>query len=169
MLTLVLRFLHIVGGAIWVGGVFILAFFIFPAIRASGPAGGAVMRQVAGVRKLPEFLAIIGWVTVLSGITLYVRNTMGSTNGWGGTRAGITFAVGGTVALIALLVGTFYNRPLAEKMSAVGAELQGAGAPPPANLVAEMARLQEAFQKASWILSVALIVAVMAMSIARYL
>lgn len=168
MLTLVLRFLHVVGGALWVGGVSILAFFIFPAIRASGPAGGAVMRQVAGVRKLPEFLAILGWVTVLSGITLYIRDTMGGANGWGGTPMGITFAVGGTIALVALLVGTFYNRPLAAKMTALGAQLQGAGTPPPADLVAEMARLQDAFQKASWAVSIALIAAVMAMSIARY-
>ncbi|MEP7346421.1 MAG: hypothetical protein ABI877_14215, partial [Gemmatimonadaceae bacterium] len=121
MVTILLRLLHVVLGILWVGGAFLVAFFLFPAIRASGPGGGVVMREIAGVRKMPVFLAIIAWITVLSGIALYMRNSMGS-NGWPGSRSGITFAIGGILAIIAVLVGTFWNRPVAEKMVAVGAQ-----------------------------------------------
>jgi hypothetical protein len=169
MLTILLRLLHVVFGAVWVGAAFVVAFFLFPSIRASGPAGGAVMRQIAGVRKMPVYLMIIGWTTVLSGLTMYLRNSLGANSAWGGTPAGITYAVGGTLAIIAILLGTFWNRPTAERMTAVGAQLQSAGAPPPANLVSEMARLQDTFSKASTIVAVLVLGAVAAMSIARYL
>ena len=169
MLTLILRLLHVVLGAIWVGAAFVVAFFLFPSIRASGPAGGAVMRQIAGVRRMPVYLTIIGWTTVLSGLAMYLHNSMGADNAWGGTAAGITYAVGGTLAIIAIMLGTFWNRPTAEKMSALGAKLQSAGTPPPADMVSEMTRLQDTFSKASTIVAVLVLGAAAAMSVARYL
>ena len=169
MLTIVLRLLHVVAGAIWVGAAFVVAFFLFPAIRASGPAGGVVMRQVAAVRKLPIVLTIMGWIAVLSGFALYARDSMGDSNGWSASPAAITFGAGGLLSLIAILLGTFWNRPVAAKMAAVGAALQGAGSPPPTHLVSEMARLQESFAKASKIVAVLLIGTAIAMSVARYL
>ena len=169
MVTILLRLLHIVLAVLWVGGAFVLAFFLFPSIRASGPAGGVVMREIAGVRKMPIYLTVIGWISALSGIALYAHNSMGPNNPWSGSRSGITFGVGGLLAIIALLIGTFWNRPIAAKMVAVGAQLQGAGTPPPANLVSEMARLQETLGRALTIVAVLLVGAAIAMSIARYL
>ena len=169
MLTIVLRLLHVVLGAIWVGAAFVVAFFLFPSIRSSGPAGGAVMRQIAGVRKMPVYLTIIGWVTVLSGLTMYLRDSLGANSAWGRSPAGITYGVGGTLAIVAIMLGTFWNRPTADKMTALGAKLQSAGTPPPADLVSEMTRVQDTFSKASKIVSVLVLGAAAAMSIARYL
>ena len=41
------RLLHIVAGAFLVGIAIFNAFFLFPAIKAAGPAGGQVMGRVA--------------------------------------------------------------------------------------------------------------------------
>lgn len=169
MLTIVLRLLHIVLGILWVGGAFFVAYFLFPSIRASGPAGGIVIREIAAVRKMPIYLAIIGWVSALSGLALYARNAMGTNNGWSGSRSGMTFGIGGLLAIIALLVGTFWNRPVADKVVAKGAQIQAAGTPPPANLVSEMAALQESLGRALTVVAVLLVCAAIAMSIARYL
>ena len=169
MVTILLRILHVVTGALWVGAVFVVTFFLLPSIRASGPSGGVVMRQLVGVRKLPIVILILGWISILSGLTLYLRDSMGGTNGWNGSPTGIIFGIGGLLGLIGGLVGTFWTRPVATRMAAVGAELQGAGTPPPANLVAEMARLQESTAKASKTTAFFLIGAVFAMSIARYM
>ena len=169
MLTLLLRLLHVGGGVVWVGGVVVTTFFLFPAARATGPSGAVVMRQLAGVQKFPIFMMVVGLVTVLSGITLFMRNAMGDNNQWGGTTAGITFSVGGLLALIALVIGMVRNRPLAAKMADVGAQLQGAGTPPPANLVAEMTRLQDSLHTASIVVAYLLLGATAAMSVARYL
>ena len=47
-LLIVLRLLHIVLGVFWVGAVVFIAFLLFPSVRESGPAGGAVMQRLMG-------------------------------------------------------------------------------------------------------------------------
>jgi hypothetical protein len=58
--------LHIVATTLWAGTAILIAGFLMPAIRAAGPGGSAVMRQLTVVRKLPEILATVGIVAILS-------------------------------------------------------------------------------------------------------
>ena len=37
---IVLRIIHIVAGAFWVGGAVTTAFFLLPTVKATGPVGG---------------------------------------------------------------------------------------------------------------------------------
>ncbi|MBA3495855.1 MAG: hypothetical protein H0T86_01975, partial [Gemmatimonadales bacterium] len=43
IVTLVLRLLHILGGSLWVGVAFLMAGFVIPTFRETGPAGGRFM------------------------------------------------------------------------------------------------------------------------------
>src|SRR5437867_5248166 len=72
-LLYVLRLLHIMAAIFWVGGVMLVAWFILPSVRALGPGGAPMMNQLVQTRKLPLRLLISGWVTVLSGLILYIR------------------------------------------------------------------------------------------------
>lgn len=169
MVTIVLRLLHVVLGAVWTGAALVVAAFLFPSVRASGPAGGAVMRQIAGVRKMPVFLMIIGWITVIAGFALYGIDSMGSPDAWTGSRMGIAYGGGGLIATVALLIGTFWNRPLAGRMGELGAKMQTGGGPPPPELAAEMQRLQASFSTASTTVATMLVAATALMAVARYL
>ena len=46
-----LRVVHVLAGAFWVGAVTFIAAFLVPAVTALGPVGGQVMEQVIQVRK----------------------------------------------------------------------------------------------------------------------
>ncbi|MFN8570795.1 MAG: hypothetical protein U0132_01985 [Gemmatimonadaceae bacterium] len=167
MLTIALRLLHVVAGAIWTGGAVIIASYVVPSIQAAGPAGGAVMREIAFVRKLPIHMTILGFITVLAGFALYGLNARGT--GWGGTNTGMTFGIGGLFGLTALLLGAFWSRPTANKIAALGAKMQSAGSPPPAALMQEMQGLQATLGKALRVVALCAVLAAVAMSVARYL
>ncbi|MFN8581141.1 MAG: hypothetical protein U0163_09220 [Gemmatimonadaceae bacterium] len=166
MLIIVLRLLHVVAAVLWTGGAVVVAAFLVPSVLAAGPAGGVVMREIVGVRKLPVQLTILGWITVLAGFALYGIDMRGSA--WGGTMAGMIFGVGGVCGLIALLIGTFWSRPVAARLMALGSQMASAGSPPPAPLVAEVQGLQSSLAKATKAVALFAVLAAIAMSVARY-
>ena len=45
-LVIVLRLIHVVAGALWVGMVTFATYFLQPALQESGPEGGKVMAAV---------------------------------------------------------------------------------------------------------------------------
>ena len=51
-----LRVLHIVGGAFWVGTAVFIAAFLGPSLRAAGPAAGPIMSYLTQVRRLPIWM-----------------------------------------------------------------------------------------------------------------
>jgi uncharacterized membrane protein len=61
------RAVHILAGAAWVGGSIMYLFVVLPALRLAGPAP-AVAAQIAGLFKKLSTLCI--WVLVLSGAYL---------------------------------------------------------------------------------------------------
>src|SRR6185503_4710940 len=95
-----LRLIHVLFGVFWAGTAMFNALFLIPAVRALGPAGGPVMQEIAGKRKLPIYFLGAGVLTVLSGIALFWHDSQGFTNGFMRSRGGMTFAIGGAIALI---------------------------------------------------------------------
>jgi hypothetical protein len=67
---IVLRLIHIVVGAFWVGSLVFIAAFLIPAVRATGPAGGPVMRHLTQVLHLHWYMVTSTWLTLLSGAAL---------------------------------------------------------------------------------------------------
>jgi len=56
--VLALRLLHIGGGVLWAGGVFILAGFIEPTVRALGSDASKFMQRFAGQSGFTQALSI---------------------------------------------------------------------------------------------------------------
>jgi hypothetical protein len=168
LLVVLLRLVHILAGVFWTGSAVMLAFFLFPAVRAAGPAGGSVMQQLMNVRKLPIYLTSAGVLTLLSGLGMYWRNGALSNGAWFATMTARTLGVGAVFAIIAGILGGTTTRKTAMRIAALGAEIQRGGGPPSAAQGAEMAALQAKLSKALHSVAGLLLLAAAAMAVARY-
>jgi uncharacterized membrane protein len=166
--VLLLRLIHILAGVFWVGGFLIFARFVFPAARALGPAAGPFMDQVVRVRKLPVALILSGVLTVLSGLGLYWRDSAGFRPEWMASPTGTVFGIGGLLAIVALTIGITVNAPIAKRLSVLAGQVQAKGGPPTPEQAAEMQRLQKRLGGVLPLVTVLLVLATVAMALARY-
>jgi hypothetical protein len=166
---LILRLLHILFGAFWVGSVLFFARFLLPTVAALGPVAGPVMDHLGRVRKVPQTLLGAGFVTVLSGLALFWRDSGGSQGAWMRSSTGMAFGTGGVLAIIAIVIGLTINMPTAKRLGALMAAVQAGGGPPTPDQVAAMRALQGHLGNALRAVSVLLILATSAMAVARYL
>ena len=164
-LIVVLRLLHIVSGALWVGAVVFTAFFLMPTIAAAGPGGGAFMREF-GKRKIPQFMMSLMGITVLSGAGLMGVIGSRSDGTWFSSPMGRVISIGAAIAIIASVYGSVVNRPVGMRMQQLGAEM-GGGQPTPAQAT-EMQALQAKMAGAARTVALMLLLAVAAMAVARY-
>ena len=164
----VLRILHIAIGVFWVGSVVFLSVFLTPSLRAAGPAGGAVMQQLMGARRMPLWLMGASVITLLSGIGLYWHDSGGFQSAWLASGPGKTFGLGGAIGIVAAVIGMAVNAPTARRLATIVAGAQAAGRPPTADEQATMGRLQARLSSASTVTSIMLVLATMLMAIARY-
>jgi uncharacterized membrane protein len=167
--TLVLRFVHIVGGVFWAGAVFLMVGFIFPTVRETGPQGGRFMQELMQRRRLSVFMNSAAGLTMLSGFILMGRVVAATDGAWMNTRTGMTFAFGGLATIIAAIIGGAFVGRSGQRLAKLGAAIQASGAPPSAEQSAEMGRLQARMGKAMRAVAVLLFIAVTAMATARYL
>jgi hypothetical protein len=166
-LTIVLRLLHILGGIFWVGTMILLAGFLLPTARATGPNGGRFMQHLMLHRRLPVYLGLAALLTVLSGIILYARMAAATHGAWAGSRPGIAYGVGAVAAILAAAVGGPIGSSAGRKMLAVGQAIGPGG--PSAEQQAELARLQGRMALGARIAASLLLVAASAMAVGRYL
>lgn len=162
------RLIHIVSGALWVGAAVFVAFFLLPTIRALGPAGGAVMQQLAQVRKLPVYMMALAILTVLSGIGLYWRDSGGFKGPWMHSGSGVVFGFGGLLAILVVVLGMAVVNPSAKRMGEMAASMRGSGGPPAPEQIAEMQALQVRMARFTGLVAVLLLIATGAMAVARY-
>jgi len=167
-MILLLRLIHILTGVFWVGGILVFARFIFPAARALGPAAGPVMDELVRVRKLPRALLLTGGLTVLSGIGLYWRDSMGFRPEWMATPTGTVFGIGGVLAIVGLVIGLTFNAPTAQRLAALAGRIQAQGGAPTPEQVAEVQRLQQRLGLVLPLVTALLVLATVAMALARY-
>jgi hypothetical protein len=168
-MIILLRLVHIVFGVFWVGTAIFNAIFLLPAIRALGPAGGPVMQEIAGKRKLPIYFLVAGILTVLSGIGLYWRDSAGFTNDFMRSGGGMTFGTGGALAILAVLIGIFIVTPAAKRASALGGAIAAGGKPPSPDQAAEMKALQAKLANMAGLAAGLLTLTAVAMAVARYI
>jgi uncharacterized membrane protein len=166
--VVLLRLIHILSGVFWVGGILVFARFIFPAARALGPAAGPVMDQLVRVRKLPRALILAGVFSVLSGIGLYWRDSMGFRSEWMGTPTAMVFGVGGLLAITALVIGVTVNAPTAQRLAALAGTIQAQGGAPTPEQEAEVTRLQKRLGVVLPLVTALVVLATVAMALARY-
>lgn len=165
---MIFRLVHLVCGILWVGGVAMITWYLLPAVRAVGPSGGAVMRQIAEVRKMPVYLSLMSALTILSGIGLYWRDSAGFSSSWMHSGPGITFGVGGALAILGAIEGMGGSARIGRRLTPLLDRIQKQGGTPTAEDAATLAELQSKLAAASWIALLLLIAAAIAMSVARY-
>jgi hypothetical protein len=158
-LTVVLRLVHIVLGALWVGMFAFITFFLTPAVAEAGPEGGKLMAALQR-RKVMVVLPLLALLTIISGIWLIIH-VYGGMAGLMASHAGQTYATGGTLAIVAFLIGIIVMRPIMMRMVALQ---QNAAANRD-----EIGRLRARSSLITRAVAVLLLVAVSAMAVARYL
>lgn len=166
--VILLRIIHILAGVFWAGGAFALVGFVSPAAAQAGPAGGQFMqRLVLGTRWVLAVSAAAG-LAVLSGLLLYWRASGGLRPEWLSTGTGIAFTIGGLAGVTAMFIGVRVggsSRQLAE----LGKQIGSAGGPPSPEDAARLAALGARLQSLGTVTVTLLVIAVLAMSSARYI
>jgi len=111
-----LRTLHLLAAAFWLGAGATLTLIIFPAIRRSGSAGGAFVAQ-AQRGGLPKFMAAAAGLTILSGIGLYWQwSRLAGGIGAHGT-GGILLMLGAVAGILAAIMGGAILAPTAKQLA----------------------------------------------------
>lgn len=131
-----LRLIHIVIGGFWAGAAILLGWFITPTAREVGP-GAAPLMQALLKRRLTQIMIGSGVVTVLAGLWLFAIRPP-SFQTW----QGYALALGAIAAVVALVLGITLQRPVGQRIKALGDAISSAGGPPTREQGAEMARLQ---------------------------
>jgi uncharacterized membrane protein len=167
MIILVLRLLHILSGAFWYGATMFAARFLMPSLKAVGPAAGPVMAQL-NQRKLSQAMMGAAIVNVLSGVGLMFVVSGGDMGAWMQLNSSKVFATGGTLAILALIVGMVMNPPAAKRMGQIAAAAAKRGGPPTPEEAVELGALEARLRTGSAIVATLLTLAVAAMAVARY-
>jgi uncharacterized membrane protein len=167
----IFRLIHILVGVAWVGSVFLLVTQIQPTAAAIAPAGAPFMFELLGKRRLVERIIGMGVVTVVAGLFLYWRDwhACPSFGDWIGSNFGATLTVGAIAAIAALSIGIAVTRPKVDQMLALMRQIGGSGGAPVPELVAQLGAIQARLRVAARASLVLLVIAVIAMSSARYL
>lgn len=167
-LFLVLRIIHIVSGVLWIGALITLTWFIFPTVMELGPTGGAFMRHIVGVKKMPDHVLRLALTTLAAGLVLMWLDVRGTT-GWMGSRFGMGIGTGATFGIIIILMGMTINVPTAKKLTALSTEIQARGGAPTEAEQAQIKAYQNKLLGALRAASVLGVLAAAAMASARYL
>ena len=159
MLMVILRWVHIVMGAMWIGFAAFGPMFLMPAIEEAGPDGGKVMAALAK-KGLMNFMPMLAIATLVSGFWLYWIVSGGMDAAYMRSRMGMALGTGGTLATVAFLIGMAIVRPAMMQ----AAKLMQAGGDR-----AEIQRMRARAATANRVVAMFLILAVSAMAVARYL
>ncbi len=166
---LIIRVVHIVCGAFWVGAAIMVAGFIEPAVAALGSDGGKFMHRLMGPGRFGVFMTLAGGLTALTGISMLWLNSGTGLSSWLETGYGRSILAGSVAGVIGLVWGLSVNAPTAARLARLGAELPAAGSPPPAAQVAEVSRLQRRLHAGGLVSVILLAISIVAMAAAHYL
>ena len=156
-------------GVFWVGAAVMIAGFLEPNARALGPDASKFMQRLVGQMRLTDYILLAAFLNVLSGIWLYWTISGGFQVAWIISTIGLTFTIGGLLAIVALIIGLVVTKPTLTRIGNLGQSIQAGGGPPKPEQMAEMQMLQLRLRRAGRIGTTLLVIAVIAMSVARYL
>jgi len=168
LVFLVLRIVHVLLAALWLGSVALLVLFVFPASKEAGAAAAAMMGAIAR-RGLNRFMGALGGVTVLTGIYLYWRFTGGFTPELSATRGAMVFGTGGIAGILAVIIGGAVAGRNAARMEALGGKAMALPeGPERAGLMAQAAAARDRAFTGARIVLVLQMIALGCMAIGHY-
>jgi len=104
LLFLIIRPLHVLLSAIWIGSAVFTSYLLMPAVDADPPAGGRIMMSL-NRNGLVAFFGSMAGFTVLTGLYLYWRFTGGFGPEASRSHAGLAFGIGGVAGTLAAVIG----------------------------------------------------------------
>ena len=164
ILTIVLRFLHVVGGAFWFGSSIMMGFFVAPTVAAIGEAGPKFMVHLVMKAKVHTAIAISAGLTALAGIGLYWIDSDGFTSAWTRSGPGVVFGIGAFFGLIGFIFGNILGANI-KKVATISSQIQGK---PTADQMSQIQAAQKTMGTAGPVSSIALILSLICMAVARY-
>lgn len=164
----VLRLIHVLGGAFWVGSAIFTTVFLAPAITSAGPSAGAVWGALQK-RRLMDVLFWVALLTIASGLRLLWITSGGFSSGYLRTPVGHTFAAAGALAIVAFLVAIFVGRPTGMRSGRLAASMASATPEQRPAIAAEMEKLRRRSTISSAVVATLLVLSASGMAVARYL
>lgn len=164
-----LRLAHVVAGASWVGGAFLMILVVSRTAKLSGAQGEEFFGRLMTVGRGAKYFELIALTTVVAGSLLYYRASGGLQVAWITSPTGIGFTIGAVAAVVSLVWGGTMVGPTTARLETIGAEIAAAGGTATAAQLATVDRLRarlELFGRADLLL---LGIAVVTMATARYL
>ena len=152
---------HVVTACLWVGAAFFTAWFLMPAIQASGPEGGKVMLAVQK-RGWIVVLPVIATITIVTGFVLYAPY-MGAPG-----NAAAVLGYGGVIGLLAYGLGVGVVTPSLSRAAKLSAQAAAAADGDRAALLATAARLRQRGMNFARIVSLLIILAAVLMAVAKW-
>jgi ribose/xylose/arabinose/galactoside ABC-type transport system permease subunit len=170
---IVLRIFHITAGVLWVGSVFFFVAFLGRASEMVGPeVSGPLFGVLVGKLHVPRVITRLAMFTVGFGWILWLKNLRDwdwSFSAWAWHyHPGLVFTIGGILATVAFFEGYLGVGKNVERLTEMGGQIAAAGAPPTPEQQSAMQKLQADIKKHGRQDLVVLLLAVVAMSTARY-
>ena len=110
-LMIVLRLIHVGGGALWVGMMAFMTFYLTPAMAEVGPQESGKLMAALQKQRIMVVMPVIALLTIFSGLWLMMR-AYGGPGNLAASRMGMALNLGATAAIIAFLIGVIFMRPL---------------------------------------------------------
>lgn len=163
-LAIVLRLIHVVGGAFWFGSAIMMGFFISPTVATTAEAGQRFMGALVKNAGITKVIAAAAGLTILAGAGLYWIDSDGFTSAWTRSGPGVVFGIGGLFGLVGFIFGMLIGKNI-NAIVKIGSEAQGKPTP---EQLGKIQAAQKQLGVVGPISSYSLIVAVICMSVARY-
>ena len=164
----ILRLIHIVAGAFWVGALYTFSLFVQPTAMAVGPDGQRFIYHLVHARRFSVILLASAITTVLAGIVLLwiTSNGLEARLLFDPSRVGYT--VGGVAAILSLAVGGGYIFPRTRIVERTLGAAIGAGRPPDDEERATLMRVGAESRRAGTWVVIGVGIAIACMATARY-
>ena len=164
----VLRLIHVLGGAFWLGAAVTMFLFLQPTAQATAPEGQRFMLHLLRNRRFSEVVLAAALLTGVAGAILFWRDTSGLRLALITQPQGLGFTVGGLAGGIALLLFLLVGYPAGRRMIAIGGKLEAERRPPSVDEQRVLATAQRVLSRVGATVLVLLVIAAGAMATARY-
>jgi hypothetical protein len=165
---MVLRLVHVLGGAFWLGAAVTLFVFLQPTAQATAPEGQRFMLHLLRNRRFSEVVLGAALLTGTAGAILFWRDTNGLELRLLLLPEHLGFTVGGVAGGIALLGFVFVGYPAGRRLIAIGSRLEAERRPPSEDEQLILSSAQHRLSRIGVTVLVFLVVAAAAMATARY-
>jgi hypothetical protein len=166
-----LRLAHVVAGAAWVGGAFVMILLVMRTARLRGAEGDVFVSTLLTEGNAARYFEGAALTTVVAGLLLYARASGGFQVEWITSPSGIGFTIGAVAAVTSLVWGGLVVGPAGKRAKVLQDDIAAAGghgASGVAAMEAEVEIIRAKLQRFAMADLVLLAIAVVTMATARY-